>query len=406
MMGSTNIDQFVSTRIETWLHKEQPQTSTLDIPELGAAVGTTIGQVRKENQDRTIIARLSNMSGLPPTTIFAVCDGMGGMVDGRQCAEKTLAILLNSFIQSQFRNIKDRLWESIMAANKEIFRQYHQRGGTTLAVFCRSSDISVAASVGDTRVYSFGTGTQLKQISIDDTIAGELNRKKGFHTENIQLEPFANQLAQFIGIGEELEPRMYNLPFQTDISYLIASDGAYNIGTAFERILLNASSPFLAVERIISASLWMGGKDNATIICIRPDRIEYQSDPRESMLEFWNTAGKIEFIPWHGLQIPERQSPVPTYHQEPINSKKDRSRKSMKGKDKPEQQRNEPRNPNPSRPTLEINFGKPTDRDPVKDTNSKPLPTESKLIPDESCLTSNKSEEKTNDPYRSDVQNS
>jgi serine/threonine protein phosphatase PrpC len=393
-MGQINTDHFMNTRIEAWLHRQQPNIATLDIPELGAAVGTTIGQVRKENQDRTIIARLSNISGLAPTTIFAVCDGMGGMVDGGQCAEKTLAILLDSFIQSQSRNIKDRLWASIIAANKEIFHQYRQRGGATLTILCRTADICFAASVGDTRLYSLGPGSLLKQVTIDDTIAGELNRKKAFRTENIQLEPFANQLAQFIGIGEGLETRMYDLPIQTDISHFIASDGAYNIGTAFERILMNASSAFSAAERIISASLWMGGKDNATIICIGQARKEAQFEYRETLLEFWNATGKLEVITGRYPQMPERQSMITTYPKEPIDNRKDRGRKVTKGRGKIEQQRTKPRSPDPIRPMLEIDFGKSIGQNSAaKDYNSQPRPTDENVTSQEPRPSTIESEE-------------
>lgn len=401
-MDRVNKGQSIKTRIEAWLHRQQPTTAMVDIPEVGVACGITIGQIRKENQDRMIIARLSNISGLSPTTIFAVCDGMGGMANGGECAEKTLAVLLDAFVHSSLLNVEDRLRASIMEANQEVFRQYRQRGGATVALICHSVNKLIAATVGDTRVYSLTPDLILKQVSVDDTIAGELNRRKGFSTENPQLEPFANQLAQFIGIGPELELRIYDLPSRRDISYYIASDGAYNIGAAFEHILINAPSPLTAIKRIISTSLWIGGKDNATIICISLDQKVDRFESGEPILEFWNASGKFELIPWHFLHVPERQSMTQTYKRGPINKTLvDRSRKTAKARDKSKNKHAEPKNTKPIRPMLEIDFRTSQQDSAVEDPNSQ-----AEYTSKESRPTTIESEGEINEPNRGNVQDS
>lgn len=59
--------------------------------EIGAALGTTIGEVRQENQDRAVIARLPISENGRTGIVAVVCDGMGGMVDGSHCAEIGIA---------------------------------------------------------------------------------------------------------------------------------------------------------------------------------------------------------------------------------------------------------------------------------------------------------------------------
>lgn len=366
-------------RLKAWLHRPQPDTSTMDIPELGAACGMTIGQVRKENQDRMIITRMRNTLGLTPITLFAVCDGMGGMMDGRECAETTLAVLLDSFVRSTQTDIIGRLRKSILEANEEVFHQYKQRGGSTVAVICKSNNRLVAATVGDTRIFSLTAGSILKQISIDDTIAGELNRKNGFNTENPDLEPFTKQLTQFVGIGSELEPRVFDLPSQNDVSYFIASDGAYDIGTAFEGILINAPNLLLAVKRIISASSWMGGKDNATIICIQPDRKEFQNTSSEITLEFWDATGKVELIPRPYHEMPGNKQTSLETHKESNNNTQDRGYKTSKNKEKTGKNISKSKKSNPIRQPLEIEFRKSPEQDTFfKDSDQQMKPTPEK----------------------------
>ena len=387
------MDRYIEMRLKAWLHRPQPDKATMDIPELGAACGMTIGQVRKENQDRMIITRMRNIFGLPPTTIFAVCDGMGGMMDGRECAENTLAVLLDSFVRSTQTDIKARLRKSILEANEEVFRQYKQRGGSTVAVICKSNNRLVVATVGDTRIFSLTAGSILKQISVDDTIAGELNRNKGFNTENPNLEPFANQLAQFVGIGSELEPRVFDLPIQNGVSYFIASDGAYNIGNAFEGILVNAPNLLSAVNRIIATSSWMGGKDNATIICIQPDRREFQNTSSEITLEFWDGIGKVELIPhlYHEMSG-NKQTSLATY-KESKNNTQDSGYKTPKKKEKTGQQKSKSKKPNPIRQPLEIEFGK----SPAQDTLFKDSDQQMKPTPEKSNLSTIESKGKANE---------
>lgn len=403
-MDQVNTNRFIGTRIEAWLRREQRHTTTLEIPELQAAIGTTTGEVRKDNQDRAVVARMSIGPVPRLLTIFAVCDGLGGMADGAQCAERTLAVLLDSFIQSGLENLKDRLRAAIITANQEVFRQYRQRGGTTLALLCRTSDSCIAATAGDTRVYSLTPKAPLKQISIDDTVAGELRRMKDLNPEN--LERFANQLAQFIGVGPELEPRFYVLPPRKDTSYFIASDGAYNIGTAFESILVNAPSPHVAAQRIIQTSRWVGGKDNASIICVGTDHPNAEFGPEEPILELWNATAKLEIMLGIPLRMLERLPRPPVPRKEPIPKQKYRNRKRPKD----EQPQVEHNSPIPTRPTLQIDFGEPSkehhpnELPPKSDDSRNDLTAPSPSAEPQPTAAHN--DEKTDGPDRRNLQNS
>jgi PPM family protein phosphatase len=325
-----NTKPFILSRIAGWLRRPQRPHATNDIPELGASIGTTTGEVRKENQDRVIAARFADQPGAYPFTLFAICDGVGGMTDGGTCAEIALASLLENLVRNPGMKMKQRLTIALRAANDDVFRRYHQRGGTTIALLCLSANERIAATVGDTRVYLVTATGPAKQVSIDDTVAGELVRLKNVDPK--KLESFANELAQYIGIGPELEPRFYDLPAGAGTAYALASDGAYEIGLpTFEHILTNAPTPQIAVSRVLQVSRWIGGRDNASVIFAKTAPSPGESAQLWAVLEVWDTAAKLElFMPQEERIAARYPVPVPEPEHKPTPTRGSRTRKRPK----------------------------------------------------------------------------
>lgn len=357
-MEHANTNWNLVTSIERWLRRNQKHTATQAIPELDSAISTTTGCVRKENQDCAIAARFADVPGGSPIALFVVCDGLGGMKDGATIAQRTVAVLVDSFIRSSLENTKDRLRTAIMAANRVIFSQYHQRGGTTIALVCCTAKSRFAFTAGDTRVYSLGPKSPLMQVSIDDTIAGELSRMPNLNVEALQLERFENQLSQFIGVGSELAPHVYDLPPRKGVSYFIASDGAYNIGSTFESILVNASDPRVAAERITQISQWMGGKDNASIICMSPDESISLGASEQPMLELWSATSALNILTTRHFSNPEVTPEAPSHLNEMPGGPNDSRGKTTKRR----RTSRKAKAPTQPRPPLQIEFEKPPEQ--------------------------------------------
>jgi serine/threonine protein phosphatase PrpC len=361
----------VSTEnIAKWLARPLKAFSVADVPELAVSVGTTIGDVRSENQDRAIVARFTSPRRPRESFVcFAVCDGMGGMADGARCAE----IALSSFIFRLTHDVKQTASEmvrvSALAANTEVHRQYRERGGTTLVAIVVFPDSAAAVSVGDSRIYTANPRKELKQISIDDTIAGELNQLKGLQSSRSGWDTISDQLAQFVGIGEGMEPRIY--PISTDLTYLLTSDGAHYISPdTLKQIVSSGGTPQLVVSRLLQVSRWCGGSDNATAICIPPLRKDWSVPPPWSSsdwLEIWDAIGKLE--------LPVQPSPALSMKQhdmqkkaEPTETKTKRSRKRIPGTSKKEQGLARPSVRPPSgQGTLRIEIGDEKPRDVASD---------------------------------------
>jgi serine/threonine protein phosphatase PrpC len=103
------------------------------------------------------------------------------------------------------------LKHSAQVANAAVFDRYAGKGGATLSTLLVSGDGNVyLLNVGDSRIYQVA-GDQLNQLTVDDTIAGQLGRK-------IEADMGEN-LLQFIGVGKALETKV--VPLEGNTSDLI-----------------------------------------------------------------------------------------------------------------------------------------------------------------------------------------
>lgn len=306
MSLKAEINYKVAPRITEWLanHAGMRDTSIEDVHELGAALGTTRGLVRTENQDRVIVARYS--SGAMPGSgfvLYTLCDGMGGMADGAKCAELTIGVLIDSLVRSGGFDIAGRLSASVEEANQYLNSLYEERGGTTITALAVSTNGNVAAlNVGDSRIYECNEGSpkRLQQISVDDTIAGELGRLRGESVSLVGGDDYMGRLAQYVGLGEGLMPRIYGVEdFDLNSGFLLTSDGIHGVSRdTLSKIATTAAPNQLdVVKRLLHVSLWAGGSDNASAIFIRPSvirEVRPRQDLNVNLLEMWSPFGKME----------------------------------------------------------------------------------------------------------------
>jgi PPM family protein phosphatase len=292
--------------IEAWIARPAKRIGTTDIPELHAVIATTVGEVRSENQDRAVIARL-----IDPRTpersflAYVLCDGMGGMVDGSHCAEIAIATFIQSFVTSPSPASIEGMENAVLQANGAVFQRYRGRGGTTLtALVLVGHGEARAITVGDTRLYEFSRSEKIRQVSTDDTIAAELKRLKRVVTES-QLEPFSNRLAQFVGMGDGLEPRTHTINRQgMDSSFLLSTDGTRVIDeVTFERVVNAAPSLQAIANRLIHLSNWCGGADNSSVICVAggaANSLRHLGELRDPVLEIWDCFAKLAIVNFPG----------------------------------------------------------------------------------------------------------
>ncbi|WP_414472766.1 PP2C family protein-serine/threonine phosphatase [Microvirga sp. M2] len=244
----------------------------------GHAIGTGIGAVRRENQDRALIVQ-AVYQGMPERnfTMGVVCDGIGGMSHGEDAAVTAISVFVSRVLRSPGLGPESRLFHAVEAANDAVFSQLRGRGGSTIAAaFFDDNGRITTVNVGDSRVYALMQTGALQRLTRDDTLAEFLRnsgKEAGHH---------ANSLVQFVGMGEGIEPHVRSL---YDIGVfqrlLVSSDGIHSAPEeVFGSVLRSAETSSEVIRRLLLLSEIMGGRDNASAVVFdvpaKPNRYEAQ----------------------------------------------------------------------------------------------------------------------------------
>lgn len=285
----------IQSQLTTWLLRRTAMAGVRRVASLSAAIACEVGNVRQENQDRAVIARGSDAKGRS-YAVVAVADGIGGMRDGANCAAIAIATFLAEVDRQAQQGVDHAAhWirSAVDAANRAVFTKYRGDGGSTLvALLLSPGQSTVWLSVGDSRVYH-ASGLNLRQVSVDDTIAGALGKGADAASEQTTL-------IQFIGIGEDLEPHIGELDGQPGDAAVLTTDGVHFLASWPEcmgHIIGNAPEPGICVKRLVDLANWCGGPDNATAAMIALPGTPSSGDrPPYRCLEVWDAFGELQIV--------------------------------------------------------------------------------------------------------------
>jgi serine/threonine protein phosphatase PrpC len=271
-------DSYSST-VSTWLLRSNVSYAIRHVSRPSSVLGTTRGRVRTENQDIAVVAVFNDPANAASFRACVVCDGLGGMEQGAQCAaEATSQFLAHLIATAPIGDRNRRLRDAVEHANREVYRRYQERGGTTIAAVLWTASGASAITVGDTRIYKQGETGNLIKLTVDDTIAGRIAELDGKSEGARSGGPFGHHLAQFIGQRSPVSPQI----LEADIlvgdtgkgaasrsGLLITTDGIHRIGNeTLQLIARHASSARELMQRLVSVSEWTGGADNATALYV------------------------------------------------------------------------------------------------------------------------------------------
>ena len=284
----------LQNQLTSWLLRRTPAAGFRRVIPVGAAVASEIGNVRSENQDRAIIVQGFDRRG-QSYVVAALADGIGGMREGAQSAALTLSSFVSEIhrvAQSNIIDTNDWLYKAVTAANYAVYDKYRTEGGSTLVATLIRSNNTSWVSAGDSRVYG-SLGKKLTQLSIDDTIAGQLGKEGAEHQEQ-------SKILQYIGMGEFFEPHIKQINAKEFDSLVLTSDGVHYLSSApgwLGQIIGNAQEPGACVKRLVDLARWCGGPDNASVIIvpsfIEPDNAQ---SSEYKTLEIWDSFGELQII--------------------------------------------------------------------------------------------------------------
>lgn len=283
----------IKQHIQLWLNRPIESGAVRELLNSSVAMASDVGNIRPENQDRVVCVQVQ-VSAAKSFIIGVLCDGMGGMASGADCASLSIASFLTSCIKNQLMPIGERLITAAEDANNDVYSQYNGNGGATLSAFILDSEGQFEAiNVGDSRIYA-NLSHGIKQYSIDDTFAGQNADAAGVH--------LSKGLLQFIGVGADLKPQLVKFPKIRQIKRLIlTSDGAHYIeASTFKQILNQRFSAAELCTRIIDVSKWCGGYDNTSIL-IANDVLKIFANTEETAIpigtvKLTDAFGEIHFI--------------------------------------------------------------------------------------------------------------
>jgi len=242
---------------------------------------TDIGRKRPFNEDRFLCLELSGpAAGGDPWVLLAVADGIGGHAAGEVASTMAVEILKEDVTRKGAARGTDALTgkvleESFLKANREIFQRAAQSAelkgmGTTLVAALIDGNRSIAANVGDSRLYLVRDAA-MSQISHDHSWAAEQKRGRGLTAEDISRSPFHNMVTRSIGYTETIMVDTFTVDLRTGDALLLCTDGLHGPLADHDilRIIRKHHDPEDAAAALLKAANKAGGRDNITAVVAR-----------------------------------------------------------------------------------------------------------------------------------------
>lgn len=287
---------------------------------------------REENQDRAVFVEYSSEEPRTSFRLYAVFDGMGGMLDGGKCAEYATASLIAKLVSIPRNKSRIALIEALTATNHDLSSLYSGNGGTTFAGIYTENDRAHAINVGDSRIYKVSSAKRLSKLSVDHRLGDQFSKIKGL--EGIALNPeIARRLGQYVGMTSEIRPSVRIIDqtsIHPDEGFLLATDGAFDIGDdQITKALLSHNEIAHGLKEIIHHSSQLPDSDNATAIYLSSTELTRAPQPplekHQSKLQIWSPYGAFNFI------VTTPTHPTSTTNTSKTNAPKKKKRVKVKG---------------------------------------------------------------------------
>jgi len=243
---------------------------------------TDVGRRRKINEDAFLVS--------PETSLYAVCDGMGGHNAGEVASGLAIETLADFIAESAAErdvtwpwgldaNLSfdaNRLKTAIRLANTRVYQAAEKREeltgmGTTVVATLVSGEVLTIGSAGDSRCYLL-RGGELRQLTRDDSWVSAALGEGILNSDDVEHHPLRNVITKAVGARESIDLDLIEHRFAPGDCMMLCSDGLHGMLNDSElvRLLPGAADPLEeAAGRLIDAANEAGGRDNVTVVLLR-----------------------------------------------------------------------------------------------------------------------------------------
>jgi protein phosphatase len=255
-----------------------------------AAAFSDIGRVRRRNEDHFLVQRRVDNTGPweirvdlnepehDSVWLCAVADGLGGHAGGAEASRTALEALWRELLGSaaSIDDLAAAVRRAVLSAGDAVRQAAAaQKGlrdmGTTVVGIAIRGDELCGFNVGDSRLYRLRDGA-MKQVSLDHTVAGELERLGKLTPEQAQHVEQRHVITNCLGGPPGVDAYVDIFPERplSGDRLLLCSDG---VSGALDLAELESTckrdvSPITVVQSLVEAANERGGVDNSTAVVV------------------------------------------------------------------------------------------------------------------------------------------
>lgn len=253
-------------------------------PQPLVAARTDVGAVRELNEDSCTVLT-------EPMLLAAVADGMGGHAAGEVASAAAVRALgegIGRLAETEGGPSLEALGELVHAAHQAVLDDGPAGSGTTLTLLTALDAAEgrwAVANVGDSRVYRRPAGSPvLQQLTVDHSAVQMLVDAGELTPDEARVHPRRNVITRALGSTEQLVVDVGEVHAAPGDRFLLCSDGLTGelLDEEVLALLEDNEDPQAAVDALVEAALWRGGRDNVTVVLVQlPDAPETAA-PEES----------------------------------------------------------------------------------------------------------------------------
>jgi PPM family protein phosphatase len=212
-----------------------------------------------------------------------VADGMGGHAAGELASRTAVATLVNlvlrtpdiimrldpHYTEEALRRFERRFQEIAEVLREQAKTDPRLAGmGTTMTLACSAGSDLIVAHVGDSRAYLLREG-RLQRLTSDQTMAQFLADTGMISQDEIENHPMRHMLTGALSTRDG--PTDVDLTAQrlrSGDQVLLCTDGLFDLvpDASISALLQQPGSPAEVCQRLVTAALEGGGRDNVTVV--------------------------------------------------------------------------------------------------------------------------------------------